>query len=206
MIKAKLKFVGLFFLLTTNPIHAAEAPTAAPDESTHWEFRTAPYAFLAHWYTLDIAYKISEHWSIGPSVIRYDSPRFGNMFLPSYAGYAFGGNVAYYLDPKIKKKWTFGWYVSSHAYYEKYDSYVHARDGHTEHEGYRINLVPGYRIKYKMFYAMGGLGAELRSHNLVEYEYSRGLGRDIITRSVDNRIIPSFEIKLGVLVFLVHHV
>lgn len=167
---------------------------SSESEIPRWEFRTAPIALWARWYTLDISYRISEKWTTGPAAVVYGSAEIGNMFVPSYKGYAVGWNANYYFNSVLKN----GWYLSMHSYYEKYSSYPHAYLGHKEMDGFRANAVAGYQWKWSSFNMMAGLGGEYRNHNVVDKPDAIAGSQPEVTSFNETRTLPHIEFKIGI--------
>ena len=130
----KLILTNVFLLLFSQNIFAKTV--------SNYEIRTAPIALLARWVTLDFAFNLDNQWAIGPSVIIYAAPKIGNMFIPTYNGYAAGVNVYGYLNSFS----TNGWYWGNHLYYENFESYPHDFLGHYELSGFKFNTVGGYQV------------------------------------------------------------
>lgn len=127
-----------------------------------YEVRTAPIALLARWVTADFSIALNPNIAVGPSVVIYASPEIGNMFLPSYSGYALGAHAYYYLVGFSEN----GFYGGSHFYYENFSSYPHGVAGHSELTGTKINLVGGYQfITVTKFNILAGLGLESRNYS-----------------------------------------
>lgn len=159
-------------------------------ELRRWEFRTAPVALLARWYTLDVSYRFTENFAVGPSIVIYDAPgEQGNMLAPTYKGDAFGFHANYYFT-SVKAR---GWYSGLHAYQESYRSYPEGYPGYEDRKGYRSNITAGYQFKWSQVNLLTGLGMEYRNHNVVET--SRYSGVQPETRK--SGWGPTVEIKLG---------
>ena len=126
------------------------------------EARIAPLALLARWFSFDLSLNTSKHWSYGPSGIYYGAPRSGNMFIPSYNGFALGGHVYYYYHGFDLNSWYWG----VHAFYERFESYPHAFNGHYELNGTKVNTKVGYRILSSSSLSfLFGLGLETRNYS-----------------------------------------
>lgn len=164
------------------------------EEMPRWEFRTAPVVLWARWYTLDVSYRISEKWATGPAAVVYGSAEIGNMFAPSYKGYAVGWNANYYFRSVMKS----GWYLSMHSYYEKYSSYPHAYNGHKKMDGFRANAVAGYQWKWSAFNLMAGLGGEYRNHNVVDKSGVISGIQPEVSSFNETRTLPHIELKIGI--------
>jgi hypothetical protein len=167
---------------------------SSKEEMPRWEFRTAPVAYLARWYTLDVSYRISEKWATGPAGIIYGSPEIGHMFAPSYKGYAAGWNANYYFNTVLKS----GWYLSMHSFYEKYSSYPHAYLGHKEIDGFRANAVAGYQWRWSAFNLMAGLGGEYNNHNVVDKPDAIGSKQPNVSSFNGTSTLLHIELKIGV--------
>lgn len=134
MAKTTLLFIILIFCK-----HVAAKSAAS---SAQFEVRTAPLAYLAQWVTLDFTWSPFPQLSLGPSYIKYGAKGpYGNMFLPTYSGNAYGMNISYYSENFNSDSW----YIGTHLYSEKYDSYPHAYLGSYTHEGTSLIAVVGYR-------------------------------------------------------------
>lgn len=165
-----------------------------PKPLARWEFRTAPVAALIKFYSLEIAYRFSKHWSFGPAGVAYDSlGDRGNMLIPTYHGAAFGLNGTYYLEPVAGD--TF--YVSGHAFYQKYTSYGHSFRGYSESEGARADVNLGYQWKWDSIIFRGGIG--------VQHDNEKGRtvlpadGAPDTYADFDRTILfPTIEFKVGV--------
>ncbi len=169
--------------------YSSIAANAKQTELRSWEFRTAPVALLARWYTLDVSYRFTAHIAAGPSAVIYDAVEQGNMLAPSYKGNAYGLHANYYLTSVEAS----GWYSGLHAYQESYRSYPEGYPGYEDRKGYRGNVTAGYQVKWSQINLMTGLGMEYRSHNVVET--SRYSGTQPETR--ESGWGPTVEIKLG---------
>jgi hypothetical protein len=163
-------------------------------EIPRWELKTAPVALWAGWYTLDVSYRISKNWTTGPAVVEYRGSEGGNMFAPSYRGYAVGWNANYYLKSVMEN----GWYLSSHSYYEKYSSFPHGYRGHEELNGYRVNLVAGYHWLARDVNLMAGFGSEYRSHNVIDKTRAAVEDETQVRTFHENRSLPHIEFKIGI--------
>ncbi len=152
------------------------------EKLSKWEIRTAPLALIAQWQTLDVSYRFTENFAMGPSIIRYAGSGGGNMFLPDYSGDAYGFSADYYFRSVMKNTW----YLGSHAYKEKYRNRPHATFDDYERDGYRVNAVLGYQIKFQPFNLLIGGGEEYRSYQETKYvdKYSSlGPGPTVITQN-----------------------
>ncbi len=170
--------------------HSSLIASVKQTDLRSWEFRTAPVALLARWYTLDISYRFTEQLAFGPSAVIYDAPGVqGNMLAPTYKGNAFGLHANYYFNSVM----TRGWYSGLHAYQESYRSYPEGYPGYEDRKGFRGNVTAGYQFKWSQVNLMTGLGMEYRNHNVVET--SRYSGTQPETR--ESSWGPTVEIKLG---------
>lgn len=183
-----MKFSVLLVLMSTI-VFADVNEESKKKDLNQWEFRTAPMALLASWYTIDISYRISEKLSTGPAVVIYGAPETGNMFLPSYKGTAGGWQANYYFDSVRKNTW----YLGSHIYFENYNSYPHALNGFEELSGYRLDAIIGYKIKNAGILTMFGIGLEYRDHDVTKHEDSK-----IIMKSHEANLLPMLELKMGI--------
>ena len=147
--------------------NAAEKKASTPDsQSSNYKFelRTAPIAFIAKWTTIDISYFINEHWAIGPSYIRYGaSGPYGNMFLPTWDGYAIGGH--FILAENLQ---TTGYYLATHIYSENYKSYPEAYLGYYKRVGTRVIVTVGERWVSGNFTTQLGAGFEGTSYDITK--------------------------------------
>ncbi|OYZ16079.1 MAG: hypothetical protein B7Y39_16175 [Bdellovibrio sp. 28-41-41] len=182
-----MKLTAFLFLIFALVVANASEDSKRNDLK-RWEFRTAPVALIASWYTVDISYRTSERLSTGPAVVIYGASAQGNMFLPSYNGSAVGWQMNYYFDTVRKNTW----YLGSHAYFEKYNSYPHAAQGFSEHSGYRINTTIGYKVKNAGILSMFGIGVEYRDQNITRTEDSQ-----INVDSHEANFFPVLELKMG---------
>lgn len=149
------------FAADLQPEPTEAAKTSSPRGSLgRWEFRAAPVQVLYRFYSVEFAYRLSKQWSIGPSVVVYDSPgNLGVMFGPTYHGAAFGLNGTYYFQ-SVESHTS---YLSSRVFYQSYTSYGHAFRGYTENAGGRGDVVLGYQWRWNNFFSMrlgGGLQYE----------------------------------------------
>lgn len=119
-----LTIFGIMSLSTVTQAAEATSETAMPKETRNtlgrWEFRAAPIQLLARFYSVEIGYRLSKHWSTGPAATAYDSPgNLGGMFAPVIHGAAFGWgatcylksvatNTAYILPPRRGNGTSFG--------------------------------------------------------------------------------------------------
>jgi hypothetical protein len=167
--------------------------TVFAQEKLSYEVRTAPAALLARWITLDFSLNlVSEHWSLGPSVIIYAAPKIGNMFTPSYNGTALGGHLYYYFKSFSESSW----YSGNHLYYEEYESYPHNFTGHYQYQGFKFNPKAGYQIATSSgINIMLGAGLELRSYHQKNIDDSNGV--DSPSFKNYSAVIPYVEAKLG---------
>lgn len=201
-----LALITLITLVTFSHTAVAHADDYGSSTSTQlfgspgpvtWEVRTAPIAYLAKWYTVDIAYVFGEQFAMGPAAIFYNGDDLGNMITPTYNGAAYGLSAAYYFKPVHKN----GTYISSHIYYDKYDNYPHGapKGDYDKVEGIKANLVYGYRTHLSVFSISMGLGAEYR-----DYDVSVGQktypGDAVDRGDYGNRsgVIPYVEFKIGI--------
>jgi hypothetical protein len=160
------------------------------NELRSWEFRTAPIALLARWYTLDVSYRFTEHIAVGPSVVIYDAPgEQGNMLAPTYKGNAFGLHANYYFTSVERNSW----YSGLHAYQESYTSYPEGYPGHEDRKGFRSNVTAGYQIKWSRVNLMTGLGMAYRNHDIIKTSRFD----DTETESRESQWNPTVEVKLG---------
>ena len=135
---------------------------------SRWEFRTAPIALLANWYTLDISYRVSENVATGPAGILCNGSEMGHMFLPSYRGQAIGWQAYYYFYSILKNTW----YLGMRGYQESYSSYPHGDSGYDKLNGFRSNIALGYQMKHSKVTTLLGLGVDYRDYMRVEYKES----------------------------------
>jgi hypothetical protein len=156
-----------------------------------WELRTAPIAFIAAWKTLDVAYRLTNHWSLGPSAISYGC-ELGNMLGPCYNGDAVGLNLNYYFKSVEKDTW----YISTHAYSEKFKSYPEGSLGYSDVYGSKLNSALGYQWKGKMIQILLGLGFEIRNYNIDEKYTDPMLGNN--KSYSDSESLPFIEFKIGI--------
>ena len=183
------------YRLAQNTSYQTSKNYSSQVELPRWEFRTAPVALLARWYTLDVSYRLSEKkWATGPSIVLYNYSEIGNMFAPAFKGQALGWNANYYFDSAQRNTW----YFSLHSYYEKYKSYPHAYLGYYEKDGYRMNGALGYQWRWNPVNLMAGLGVEQRNHNVVEHKDPiLGIEQEPVSSS-ESVGLPYAEIKIGI--------
>lgn len=199
-------FVSLLTLLTTQPCMAKKITKRAAkvslgsstpqlqNQMPRWELRTAPIAFWANWLTLDLSYRISQQWAVGPAMVMYNGSKMGNMFAPSYQGSAAGLNANYYFDSVLKNTW----YVSLHSYRESYRSYPHAYLGHKDIEGFRLNTAIGYQWRGPYINVMAGLGGEYKDHQITNKRETIDGGPAEETSSKSSIWLPHLELKAGI--------
>jgi hypothetical protein len=162
-------------------------------ENVNYEIKTAPIAFFASWLTLDFSINLNDQWALGPSVIIYQSAKTGNMFAPSYNGFAGGAHFYYYFNSFSEN----GWYWGNHVYYENYESYPHNFLGHYGYTGFKINSKVGYQLVSTSninFYL--GAGAEARNYAQKNTDDS-SQGQSPPTFSEYVPVIPYIEFKVG---------
>lgn len=150
-----------------------------------WEIRTAPLAFLASWNTLDVSYRLNEHWAHGPALVHYNHAPIGGMFTPSLRGLAAGWSGTYYTKAVTRDTW----YTSLHTYYEDYKLYPHASLIHYHRKGLRASSAYGYQWHWSRINMLAGLGPEFRWH-----------GTNYIERKLDNSEVVvnnKFKPQLG---------
>ena len=148
------------------------SPFSFSKEILNYEIRTAPVALIARWVTLDFSFNINNQWALGPSIGLYATPKIGNMFTPSYNGSAVGAHAYYYFNSFSDDSWYFG----NHAYYENYESYPHAFNGHYELKGFKFNSKAGYQLVIMSgFSFLLGLGAEYRNYDQKNIDDSNGV-------------------------------
>jgi hypothetical protein len=165
--------------------------TAFAKNSLKYEVRTAPIALIARWATLDFTIKINDRWVIGPSTIIYAAPKIGNMLSPAYSGFAVGGHAYGYLKSFSEN----GWYWGNHLYYENYESYPHAFEGHYELSGLKFNTKLGYQFLLKSkFTFLFGAGAEVRQYDQNNISEHTGGAPSFKTQS---GTYPFVEAKIG---------
>lgn len=196
----KLKHCCLLILFLTagttcfaNPeiSNKKSPPTSNAKSVSSWEIRTAPLAFLARWLTLDLSYRPTNHWAFGPSFISYQASRPGGFLAPSYRGLATGFNLNYYFDSVH----TETWYLSSHVYYENFESYPHAYSGYIKRSGYKANSAIGYQGKWSQVSVLTGVGIEYLSHS--REDINDTVNPQTSTFSNENRSRAFFEFKMG---------
>lgn len=175
----------------SNSLETMAAP--ARPQLRRWELRTAPIAMLASWYTLDVAYRISDRWATGPAAVLYNGAEQGNMLYLSRRGHAFGWNGTYYL----RSATTDSWYLNTHAYYESSRAYPHAVSGYNEENGVRANLTVGYhKRRWKQINLMMGVGAELRNYDVTKYRESSLFKPESEESSHEVTWVPHIEFKV----------
>jgi|GEM_PF-3092149 hypothetical protein len=139
-----------------------------------WEFRTAPIALLARWYTLDVSWRFSKHWSTGPAVVFYRSATIGNMLTPSFRGSAVGWQGNYYFQSVERNSW----YAGFHSYYEEYDSYLEGRSGRDAVKGLRLDSALGYQWRgagsFRPLHFMAGVGPEYKDRQRKRFRELEG--------------------------------
>ena len=166
----------------------------------NWAVKTAPVAYIAKWVTVDVTRKLTSKLSMGPSLIYYgNESSIGNMFLPTYRGYAAGYNMNYFF----KGLHQTGWYMSHHSYYEDYKDYPHNSDFTFSNEGWRADLIGGWNHKFPKYpvFIQSGLGLQYQSYDQTERQNSRkrNQARGIPNREVkENGFSPTLESKVGV--------
>ena len=167
---------------------------ASPQEvdGRRFEIRTAPLAFFARWFALDGSYNISPRFALGPSAIVFSAGTTGNMFFPSYNGFALGMNATWYLSSPTKKSA----YLSGHIFYDNYSSYSHDSTNYNLIAGMRSNAAFGYRvIGMSGFLMMFGAGPELRVYSVSERD-SNGNATQTADKS-QAKVLPYAEAKVG---------
>ncbi len=173
--------------------NSAMTLTAREKEGRNWEFRTAPLAFLASWFTLDVAYRLSDQWSFGPSAILFNAKGPGSMLAPSYNGYAVGWNGSYHFGSVRKNSW----YISAHGYYESYKLYPHAFSGHKEVTGFSGYSVIGYQWRWSRVNILSGIGPQISYQNVVERTRPLNDVEKSPVESRDVKLVPTIEFKVG---------
>lgn len=173
------------------------------DEQSYWEVRTAPVAMFARWFSLDLAYRFgSGHFSTGPSAISYaaEGP-YGNMFLPTYNGHAFGWHATYYFKPTTLNTW----YLRGHAFSEEYKNYPHGGSVYEERKGTDATLVVGYSSGmnwWKTVSLSAGLGAKYINHHVVPRANGEAGFYDLRPEQLEeydeSQTMMYTEIKLGI--------
>ena len=116
------------------------------------------------------------------------------MLAPTYQGYALGANGNYYFKTVYENTW----YLSSHAFYEIYNSYPHAYSGVKEIEGVRVNAVMGYQWRGSKINVMAGVGTEFRSQNIIDKKEPINGAPQSPVESHEAFWLPHFELKIGV--------
>jgi len=177
-----------------NGMNSVKSLIAGNVNKRSWEFRTAPIALIARWFTLDVSYRLSDQWATGPAAILYNAEGPGGMLSPSYKGYAVGWNGNYYFNSVYKNTW----YVSAHTYYESYKSYPHAYLGYKEIDGFKANSVIGYQWKWSRINMMTGIGAEFRNQNVVDRKDAVNSVEQSPIESRDSFWLPHIEFKMGI--------
>lgn len=130
-----------------------------------FEVKVAPFTLLMSWWSLEGSYRITPHFATGPMIIAYKAGTKGNMFLPSYNGYAAGWQANYYLNSVSRP----GAYTSAHIYYEDYTAYPHDNMDHYHHQGMRMNANLGFQFKLSSsFNLLAGAGPEFVLHQVRE--------------------------------------
>lgn len=163
-------------------------------EKRLWEFRTAPIALLAKWYTLDVSYRLSDNWATGPAVILFNADEPAGMLGPSYNGYALGWNGNYYFDSAYKRTW----YISAHGYYESYKSYLHGYRGYKDMAGYKFNSAIGYQWKWSRINMIAGIGQEYRDQTVTDKTESIKTIEQQTSDSTKAVWFTFFEFKVGI--------
>lgn len=187
-------------------LKASEAPLEMPAQGSistakvfpakppaRFEFRVAPIAAAFRFYSLEIAYRFSKQWSFGPAGVAYDSlGDRGNMLIPTYHGAAFGLNGTYYLQSVSSDSF----YISGHAFYQKFTSYGHSFRGYSESVGARADLNFGYQWEWDSLKLRGGFG--------VQYDNEKGRtvfpsdgGPDTFADFDKTILLPTVEFKVG---------
>lgn len=196
-----LLIVGLFPLGSA----AAEQQTATTEVAKvqgsrgslgRWELRAAPLQLAYRFYSVEFAYRISKQWSMGPSVVVYDSPgNLGGMFGPTYHGAAFGLNSTYYF----KSVASHTPYISSHVFYQSYTSYGHASRGYAENVGGRGDAVIGYQWRWNLLSLRVGGGLQLESEEFRTVTPANlASDPDTIESSRRTDLFPTVELKVGI--------
>lgn len=162
-----------------------------------WELRAAPAQLIYRFYSVEFAYRLSKQWSLGPSVVVYDSPgNLGGMFGPTYHGAAFGLNGTYYFKSAASNSS----YLSTRVFYQSYTSYGHNSRGYTENTGGRGDVVLGYQWRWNNFFSLrfgGGVQLEAEDVRTVTPGIS-ALEPDTIESSRRTGLFPTIELKVGI--------
>ncbi len=192
---AKKYVSAIIIIMSFLSWNVASAEEYSVDSRRLLEFRTAPIAFLASWLSLDVSYKLTEKWGIGPSVILYNSEvsEHGNFLMPTYNGNALGANLTYYIDSYYKNSI----YLNFRGLYQDYISTPHSfRDGsHVEVRGFTGHIVLGHSYRKGRLSILTGLGVQ---HNRFSSETINPTEAavDIFSNTVTTS--PYLEFKLGV--------
>ncbi len=204
----------LTFLLVLTLVWQAESKelTGRPQ----WELTTAPLEFIAKWYPLDVAYRLSQKISIGPAFVFYnDSGESENITGFQLQGYGLGLNANYYFQSASKSSW----YLSGHLYYESFKQYgssSRANDVvYNEMRGVRGHSTAGYQWRISSFALLLGAGIEVRDHASIKtnvisstskikgagstssQDETVGASDVVISTNVFPSLVPRVEMKWG---------
>lgn len=163
-----------------------------------WELRVAPLPAFFRFYSAEFAYRFSNKWSLGPSVVVYDSPGdLGNMLGPTYHGASVGINSTYYFKSAASDTP----YISGRAFYQSYTAYGHASRGYSENAGGRGEAIIGFQWRWNSASMRSGVGFQYENEQVRNITSDSGnlpAGPDIVETSRRNSLFPTIELKLGI--------
>ncbi|OQW53666.1 MAG: hypothetical protein A4S09_07110 [Proteobacteria bacterium SG_bin7] len=187
-----LHLVAILSLITafTSQLSYAQEKTISntvnAKSKARWEFRTAPIALWARWFTFESVYRPSQNWATGPSLVWYNAESIGNILAPSYRGQALGWVVNYYFKSVSQNSG----YLSFHSYYDKFTAYGHPR-GVYDNEGVKANAAIGRMWRTFGTVIMAGIGPEYRSYEKIDLSFAQPVS------SRETLWGPFVEFKLG---------
>ena len=164
-----------------------------------WEIRTAPIALFAAWYTVDVAYRITDQFATGPAFVSYGCDGPGGMLAPCFKGSAYGWQANYYAKSLAARR---GVYVGTRAYYEDYVASPHGSlYSKVDAKGFRGNVMAG--LFAPAFLGMlwhFGIGWEMRDQQVTRYSSDQLSERpkEPRTSGRENHSGPMLEAKLGI--------